>query len=80
MKIQDSTLYRCSDFDVVCVLKYSGCNQVKIEKEEGKRIWCFERSTRMDEILEQYWQGTLTVNVVDFLAVQRLMKSSLRNQ
>ncbi|MFC1751489.1 DUF5659 domain-containing protein [Pseudomonadota bacterium] len=76
---KDKELYVSSDFDVACVLKYFAFEVEKTLKEDGKKVWCFKRSIQMDEVLKQYWKGELSVNIVNFLAVQRFMKSSLHN-
>jgi len=72
--------YSSFDFNISCVLKCFGFDLLEIKKDRKKTIWCFKRTERLDEILHKYWQGTLTVNVVEFLSVQRFIKSSLHNQ
>ena len=76
---KDLDLYKCSDFNVASVLKYFNCSLVRIERQNSKSFWFFENSKRTQELLEQYWQGKIRGNLVDFLSVQRFMKSSIKN-
>ena len=78
--MKNENLYKCSDFNLSCVLKYLGCGLVYIQNDRGKKTWCFKRSKRLDQILKNYWRGNVSVNIVDFLAVQDFMKSSIYNQ
>jgi len=75
--VDNEHLYSCSDFNRTCALKYFGCELVKTRKDQGKTVWFFRRSTLMDNVLQRYWQSSLEVNLVNFVAVQDFMKSSI---
>ena len=75
----DQNLYRSSDFHIACLLKYSSVPLINIEDSHGKKVWCFKNSIRIDEILDAYCRAGITVNLVDFLAVQRFLKSTIYN-
>ena len=80
MNSEDPSQFKCSDFNLSCVLKYFGCELLEIKRDRDKKVWCFKRSDRLDQILQNYWKGNVIGNLVDFLAVQDFVRSSIYNQ
>ena len=75
--MNSTDLYEVTDFNLACVLKYCSCELADSMRIKNKKVWYFRRSKRMDDVLKQYWKGELVVNVVNFLASQDFMKSSI---
>jgi hypothetical protein len=69
--------YLCSDFNLACILMHFRFELTDEYWDKKRKTWCFKRDSRMDQILKQYWQRNLSVNVAEFLAVQDQMKTSL---
>jgi hypothetical protein len=77
MDKHDEGSYLVSDFNIVCILMNFRFELVDEYWDQKRKTWCFKRDSRMDQILKQYWQRNLSVNVAEFLAVQDQMKTSL---
>lgn len=73
-------LYQTPEYALGAALMTCGCQLENIEWIDLNRAqFGFKRTKNMDDIVEAFWRGTLTVPVIPFYQNLKLIKSRLRN-
>lgn len=78
----ENTLYRTTDFAVICALYYLGFQLDGFERDvrsPGKVAVYFKRSNELDNALQSLWGKEQRVEPVAFLEITRALKARLRD-
>lgn len=71
-------LYESCDINLVVAAKTAGVVIASSERDsDGKTVWYLERSKLLDDVVEQYFRGTLSLPVQPLFYNQRLIKAQI---
>lgn len=79
MKNYNSNQYRTYDLALASALVSHGYSIAEIEKTQysGRSSFIFERTDKLDEIIQAYWADKITVNPKTYFDVLKHIKTRL---
>ena len=73
-----TNVYETSDLGVASTLSCLGFQILSLDRRNPRRIaFCFEASSKIEEVMKAYWEGSLRLPPAQLFTHQKLLKQRL---